>query len=111
VPGSGEPRRLLRHGAPHGGVSDGLQPAAGVRVGEDERPHPPPVERAVRREHVRAERARDLGEGGGPPRDRRACEGVGVHDRHAAGAQRLRERALAARDPAGEPDDAHRHRS
>lgn len=92
----------------HGRVHDRIQRRALLVVREDTRAERRAVERAVRAEHPRAERAHDGRERGRARLDDLAREHVGVDDGHVVRAQERGDGGLAGGDPAREADDCVR---
>ena len=82
----------------HGGVDDGLEPLAPLRVGEDDGAQALPVEIAVVLDHLAAELGHDGSEGGLTRGDRLAREQIGVDHLAAEVGEHGAHRALARGD-------------
>ena len=100
-------RRRTRRGDPR--MRDATEVRARGRIGERDRAQPLAIELAVGREDRGAEPRDQLGERRLPGLDDLPREQVRIDDGRTALRQHARHRALARRDPAGQPDHVHRH--
>ena len=92
----------------HSGMHDGVQRGQRHVVAHDLAAQRGAIERAVGRQHVRAESSRNRREDRAPGRLRFANERVGVDDRGSPFAEEVDDGRFAGGDVAGESDVEHR---